>query len=50
MNGDDYREFADCFVTYEEREDEDGDTYTVAVPVSYTHLSDPACLWIRCEL
>ena len=34
MNGDDYREFADCFVTYEEREDEDGDTYTVAVPIS----------------
>ena len=33
MNGDDYREFADCFVTYEEREDEDGDTYTVAVPI-----------------
>ena len=43
MNGDDYREFADCFVTYEEREDEDGDTYMVAVPISdlqtvYTNL------------
>ena len=43
MDGDDYREFADCFVTYEEREDEDGDTYTVAVPIPdlqtvYTNL------------
>ena len=43
MNGDNYREFADCFVTYEEREDEDGDTYTVAVPIPdlqtvYTNL------------
>lgn len=33
MNDGDYREFADCFVTYEEREGEDGDTYTVAVPI-----------------
>lgn len=33
MNDGDYREFADCFVTYEEREDEDGEPYTVAVPI-----------------
>lgn len=25
--------FVDCFVTYEEREDEEGNTYTVAVPI-----------------
>ena len=29
----DYRAFADCFVTYEEREDGDGELYTVAAPV-----------------
>lgn len=34
MNDGDYREFADCFVTYEEREDADGGTYTVAVPIA----------------
>lgn len=34
MNDGDYRAFADCFVTYEEREDEDGNTYTVAVPIT----------------
>lgn len=33
MDDGDYRRFADCFVTYEEREDEDGETYTVAVPI-----------------
>ena len=34
MNDDDYRGFADCFVAYEEREDEEGQTYTVAVPIT----------------
>ncbi len=34
MNDDDYRGFADCFVTYEEREDEEGKTYMVAVPIT----------------
>ena len=34
MDGDAYREFADCFVEYEEREDEEGETYTVAVPIA----------------
>lgn len=34
MNREDYREFADCFVRYEEREDEEGTLYTVAVPVT----------------
>lgn len=34
MNDGDYREFADCFVTYEEREDGDGNSYTVAVPIT----------------
>ena len=33
MGEDDYRAFADCFVTYEEWEDEDGATYTVAIPI-----------------
>lgn len=33
MGDGDYRGFADCFVIYEEREDEDGETYTVAVPI-----------------
>ena len=33
MGMEEYRKFADCFVTYEEREDEEGDSYTVAVPV-----------------
>ncbi|MFR0839084.1 MAG: hypothetical protein ACLSHA_11160 [Neglectibacter timonensis] len=32
MNDGDYRRFADCFVAYEEREDEDSETYTVAIP------------------
>ena len=32
-----WRDFADCFVDYEERENEDGETYTVAIPVK-----DPA--------
>ena len=31
---DSYRAFADCFVDYEEREDEEGNTYTVAIPIS----------------
>ena len=34
MIDEDYRTFADCFVTYEERQDEDGNTYTVAVPIT----------------
>lgn len=34
MNDDDYRGFADCFVEYEEREDEEGETYMVAVPIA----------------
>ena len=34
MNREDYREFADCFVSYEEREDEEGNRYMVAVPVA----------------
>lgn len=34
MNDDDYRGFADCFVAYEEREDENGEPYTAAVPLS----------------
>ena len=34
MDDGDYRRFADCFVTYEEREDEDGEAYTVAVPIA----------------
>lgn len=34
MNDDDYRGFADCFVTYEEREDEEGKTYMMAVPIT----------------
>lgn len=34
MNDSDYQRFADCFVTYEEREDEEGETYRVAIPIS----------------
>ena len=34
MNDDDYRGFADCFVTYEEQEDEEGETYVVAAPIT----------------
>lgn len=34
MNDGEYRRFADCFVTYEEREDDEGETYTVAVPIT----------------
>lgn len=34
MNDDDYRGFADCFVEYEEREDEEGETYMVAIPIT----------------
>ena len=34
MSADQCRKFADCFVRYEEREDEEGDTYTVAIPIS----------------
>ena len=34
MDREDYRSFADCFVNYEEREDEEGETYTVAVPIT----------------
>lgn len=44
MADDDYRRFADCFVTYEERLDENDDPYTVAVPINnletvYANLS-----------
>ncbi|WP_455437626.1 C40 family peptidase [Hungatella hathewayi] len=34
MEEEDYREFADCFVTYEEREDAEGGVYLVAVPIT----------------
>ena len=39
-----YHAFADCFVDYEEREDEEGNPYTVAIPISdleavYANLS-----------
>lgn len=34
MYDDDYRGFADCFVTYEEREDEEGNLYLAAVPIT----------------
>lgn len=34
MNDEDYRNFSDCFVTYEEREDEEGNAYTVAIPIN----------------
>ncbi|MCD8248502.1 MAG: C40 family peptidase [Lachnospiraceae bacterium] len=34
MDTEDYQRFADCFVTYEEREDEDGETYTVAISLA----------------
>lgn len=34
MDDGDYQRFADCFVTYEEREDEEGETYVVAIPIS----------------
>lgn len=34
MNDGDYRSFADCFVIYEEREGENGESYTVAVPIA----------------
>lgn len=34
MRDGDYRAFADCFVVYEEREDEEGNVYTAAVPVT----------------
>lgn len=34
MDETDYRNFADCFVTYEDRMDETGQTYRVAVPVT----------------
>ena len=34
MDDDDYRSFADCFVDYEEREDEEGEAYTAAVPIT----------------
>ena len=33
-----YRAFADCFVEYEEREDEEGETYTVAIPIPLSTL------------
>ena len=44
MNDGDYREFADCFVTYEERDDGEDGTYTVAIPITdletvYANLS-----------
>lgn len=34
MNDGEYREFADCFVTYEERDDGEDGTDTVAIPIS----------------
>ena len=34
MDDGDYRKFADCFVTYEERDDGEGGTDTVAIPIS----------------
>lgn len=34
MDEGDYQRFADCFVTYEEREDDEGETYTVVIPIS----------------
>lgn len=34
MGDEDYQRFADCFVDYEEREDEEGEVYTVAIPIS----------------
>lgn len=34
MGKEDYRGFADCFVSYEEREDEEGNVYTEVVPLS----------------
>lgn len=34
MNDGDYRAFADCFVTYEERDDGEDGTITVAVPIA----------------
>lgn len=34
LSHEDYRAFADCFVTYEKRKDEKGDIYTVAIPIS----------------
>lgn len=33
MSAEDYRAFADCFVNYEDRVDEDGNSYTVAIPI-----------------
>lgn len=33
MKDEDYQRFADCFVDYEEREDEDEETYIVAIPI-----------------
>lgn len=33
MNEGEFREFADCFVTYEERDDGEDGTYTVAIPI-----------------
>ena len=34
MSSNDYRLFADCFVTYEEQEDEKGNVHTVAIPIA----------------
>ena len=38
MDEGDYRAFADCFVEYEEREDEEGETYTVVVPIQSLNM------------
>ncbi len=38
MDEGDYRAFADCFVEYEEREDEEGETYTVAIPIQSLNM------------
>ena len=38
MDEGDYRAFADCFAEYEEREDEEGETYTVAIPIQSLNM------------
>ena len=38
MDEGDYRAFADCFAEYEEREGEEGETYTVAIPIQSLNL------------
>ena len=38
MDEGDYRAFADCFAEYEEREGEEGETYTVAIPIQSLNM------------